>query len=75
MINYYGILAIYNFEMARAIRTIGQTVASPVISTALYFVVFGSAIGIRIGDIDNNTLRSFHCSGTNNVSCIGTKYC
>lgn len=45
MINYYGILAIYNFEMARAIRTIGQSVASPVISTALYFVVFGSTIG------------------------------
>lgn len=51
--NLYGIRAIYNFEMARMKRTIMQSVLSPVISTCLYFVVFGSAIGSRMGNIDN----------------------
>ncbi|HET8801320.1 MAG TPA: ABC transporter permease [Marinobacter sp.] len=51
--NLYGIRAIYNFEMARMKRTIMQSVLSPVISTCLYFVVFGSAIGSRMGSIDN----------------------
>jgi ABC-2 type transport system permease protein len=63
MINYYGILAIYNFEMARAIRTIGQTIASPVISTALYFIVFGSAMGSRIGNIGNVDYGAFIVPG------------
>ena len=63
MINYYGILAIYNFEMTRAFRTIGQTIASPVISTALYFVVLGSAMGNRIGDIDNVHYGAFIVPG------------
>ena len=52
--NLYGIRAIYNFEMARMKRTIMQSVLSPVISTCLYFVVFGSAIGSRMGRNDNN---------------------
>ena len=43
--NIHGIRAIYKFEMARMWRTLMQSVASPVISTSLYFVVFGSAIG------------------------------
>ena len=43
--NFYAIRAIYLFEMARAWRTLMQSVLSPVISTSLYFVVFGSAIG------------------------------
>ena len=50
--NLYGVKAIYKFEMARMKRTIMQSVLSPVISTCLYFVVFGSAIGSRMGDID-----------------------
>ncbi len=49
--NLYGVKAIYKFEMARMKRTIMQSVLSPVISTCLYFVVFGSAIGSRMGDI------------------------
>ncbi|GGC71543.1 ABC transporter permease [Marinobacter halophilus] len=49
--NLYGVKAIYNFEMARMKRTLMQSVLSPVISTCLYFVVFGSAIGSRMGDI------------------------
>lgn len=69
--NHHGILAIYNFEMARAIRTIGQTVSSPAISTALYFVVFGSAIGNRIGDIDNIHYGSFIVPGLIMLAVLG----
>jgi len=61
--NYHGIWAIYNFDMARAVRTIGQTIASPVISTSLYFVVFGSAMGNRIGDIDGVAYGAFIVPG------------
>jgi len=50
--NYTAVLAIYSFEMARTFRTLGQSIASPVISTTLYFIVFGSAIGSRIANID-----------------------
>ena len=46
-VNFYSIKAIYTFEMARTWRTLMQSIASPVISTSLYFVVFGSAIGSR----------------------------
>ncbi len=49
--NWYGMKAIYYFEMARTWRTLMQSIASPVLSTSLYFVVFGSAIGSRMGDI------------------------
>ena len=49
--NIFAIKAIYKFELARTWRTLLQSIASPVISTALYFVVFGSAIGSRMGDI------------------------
>ena len=50
--NTLGIRAIYKFEMGRTLRTIGQSIASPVISTVLYFIVFGSAIGSRMQAID-----------------------
>ena len=50
--NIHAVKAIYQFEMARAWRTIFQSVVSPVLSTTLYFVVFGSAIGSRISEID-----------------------
>ena len=43
--NYYGFKAIYVHEMNRFLRTVGQSILSPVISTSLYFVVFGSVIG------------------------------
>ena len=46
--NIRGIRAIYTFEMGRTLRTLGQSIASPVLSTMLYFIVFGSAIGSRI---------------------------
>ena len=47
--NGYGVWAIYRFEMARALRTVWQSLVTPVITTALYFVVFGSAIGRSSG--------------------------
>ena len=52
MINYQAIRVIYKFEMLRAWHTLLQTIASPVISTSLYFVVFGAAIGSRIEHIE-----------------------
>jgi ABC-2 type transport system permease protein len=50
--NVHAIKAIYVFEMARTFRTLLQSIASPVISTSLYFIVFGSAIGARMAEID-----------------------
>jgi len=61
--NIKGIIAIYKYEMSRTFRTFGQSIASPVLSTALYFIVFGSAIGSRIGDIDGVSYPSFIVPG------------
>ena len=61
--NLYGAKAIYKFEMARMKRTVMQSVLSPVISTCLYFVVFGSAIGSRMGDIDNISYGAYIIPG------------
>lgn len=61
--NIHSIHAIYKFEMARAMRTLGQTVASPVISTCLYFVVFGSAIGSRMIAIEGVSYAAFIIPG------------
>ena len=61
--NFYAITAIYKFEMARTFRTLLQSIISPVISTALYFVVFGSAIGSRMEQIENIEYGSFIVPG------------
>lgn len=61
--NWYAIRAIYRFEMARALRTLGQSIASPVISTSLYFVVFGAAIGSRMVSIDGVSYGAFLVPG------------
>ncbi|ACY15640.1 ABC transporter permease [Haliangium ochraceum] len=61
--NWYGVRAIYRFEMARTFRTITQSLASPVLSTSLYFVVFGTAIGGRVGDIDGVSYGAFIIPG------------
>ncbi len=61
--NYRGIQAIYKYEMARTFRTLTQSIASPVLSTILYFIVFGSAIGSRIEDIDGINYSSFLVPG------------
>jgi len=61
--NFYAIRAIYLFEMARAWRTLMQSVLSPVISTSLYFVVFGSAIGSHMVDIDGVSYGAYIMPG------------
>lgn len=61
--NWYAIRAIYKFEMARTFRTLLQSIASPVISTSLYFVVFGSAIGSRMVAIDGISYGAFIVPG------------
>ena len=59
--NIYGIRAIYRFEMARTFRTLAESVAAPVLTTSLYFVVFGNAIGSRMGDIEPSSYRASSC--------------
>ena len=61
--NFAAVRAIYKFEMARTWRTIMQSVISPVISTSLYFVVFGAAIGSRIEEIDGVSYGAFIVPG------------
>lgn len=61
--NLHAIRAIYRFEMARTFRTITQSIASPVLSTSLYFVVFGAAIGSRMGDIGGVSYGAFIIPG------------
>ncbi len=61
--NLYAVRAIYRFEMARTWRTITQSIISPVLSTALYFVVFGAAIGSRIDTVGGVTYGAFIVPG------------
>ena len=61
--NVHAIRAIYHFEMARTFRTLMQSIASPVLSTALYFVVFGAAIGARMGTVDGVSYGAFIVPG------------
>lgn len=61
--NWYAIKAIYLFEMNRAFRTLTQSIASPVLSTSLYFVVFGAAIGSRMGQVDGVSYGAFIIPG------------
>ena len=61
--NFRGVLAIYKFEMARTGRSLFQSVVSPVISTCLYFVVFGSAIGSRISEVEGVSYGTFIVPG------------
>jgi len=61
--NWHAIRAIYRFEMARTFRTLTQSIASPVLSTSLYFVVFGAAIGSRMGNVDGISYGAFIIPG------------
>ena len=61
--NFHAVRAIYRFEMARTWRTLLQSIASPVISTSLYFVVFGAAIGSRMVDVDGVSYGAFIVPG------------
>ena len=61
--NGHAVAAIYRFEMARTFRTLLQSIVSPVISTSLYFVVFGSAIGSRITEVEGISYGAFIVPG------------
>ena len=61
--NWHGVKAIYQFEMARTWRTLMQSIIAPVISTSLYFVVFGAAIGGRIQEVDGVSYGAFIVPG------------
>jgi ABC-2 type transport system permease protein len=61
--NFHGVRAIYVFELGRTWRTLFQSIASPVLSTALYFIVFGSAIGSRMQAIDGVAYGAFIVPG------------
>src|SRR5476651_950684 len=69
--NIRGIQAIYRFEMGRTLRTIGQSIASPVISTVLYFIVFGSAIGSRMQTINGIPYGAFIVPGLIMLTVLG----
>jgi ABC-2 type transport system permease protein len=61
--NWHAVRSIYLFEMARALRTLGQSILAPVLSTSLYFVVFGSAIGSRIQEVNGTSYGAFIVPG------------
>jgi ABC-2 type transport system permease protein len=61
--NFHAINAIYRFEMARTRRTLFQSIVSPVLSTSLYFIVFGAAIGSRISEVDGVSYGAFIVPG------------
>jgi ABC-2 type transport system permease protein len=68
--NIHGIRAIYGFEMARTFRTLLQSIAAPVLSTSLYFIVFGSAIGSRMTAIDGVSYGAFIVPGLTMLSIL-----
>lgn len=61
--NLPAVRAIYRFEMARTFRTLTQSIVSPVLSTSLYFIVFGTAIGSRMGEIGGTSYGAFIIPG------------
>ncbi|UNK47985.1 ABC transporter permease [Lysobacter sp. S4-A87] len=61
--NFHAIRAIYRFEMARTFRTLMESIVSPVLSTSLYFVVFGAAIGARMGEVGGVSYGAFIIPG------------
>lgn len=61
--NLHAIRAIYRFEMARTFRTLTESLVSPVLTTSLYFIVFGAAIGSRMGDVDGISYGAFIIPG------------
>lgn len=69
--NIHGVVAIYKFEMRRFFNTIVQSLLAPVISTSLYFIVFGSAIGSRMTDIDGISYGAFIIPGLTMLSVLG----
>ena len=71
--NLRAIAAIYRFEMGRTFRTLGQSVLSPVLTTSLYFVVFGAAIGSRMDDQAEEIRRDLKSSRRGPVTVMVTE--
>lgn len=71
MMNFQAIRAIYIFEMARTWRTLMESIASPILTTSLYFIVFGAAIGSRMGDIDGISYAAYIIPGLLMLSLLG----
>ena len=69
--NIHAVKAIYRFEMARTFRTLVQSIAAPVISTSLYFIVFGSAIGARMGNVGGVEYGAFIVPGLVMLTLLG----
>lgn len=69
--NYYSIRAIFKFEMRRFFATVVQSLLAPVISTSLYFIVFGSAIGSKMNEIDGTQYGAFIVPGLTMLSVLG----
>src|SRR6185312_982750 len=70
MMNVYAIKSIYGFELARTWRTLMQSILSPVLSTSLYFIVFGAAIGSRIASVDGISYGAFIVPGLMMLSIL-----
>ena len=68
--NFGGVWAIYRYELSHTVRTIWQSVATPVITTGLYFVVFGSAIGSRMREVDGVSYGAFIVPGLMMLSLL-----
>jgi ABC-2 type transport system permease protein len=68
--NHHAVSAIYRFEMARALRTVLQSVVTPVVTTSLYFVVFGAAIGSRVSQVGGVPYGSFIVPGLMMLSLV-----
>lgn len=68
--NLHAVRAIYTFEMSRTFRTLVQSIVSPVLSTSLYFIVFGSAIGTRMTEIDGVAYAAFLVPGLTMLSVL-----
>src|SRR4051812_35356136 len=68
--NLHAIRAIYSFEMTRFFRTVMQSLLAPVVSTSLYFIVFGSAIGSRMAAIDDISYGAFIVPGLTMLSVL-----
>ena len=73
--NWHGMGAIYRFEMARAGRTLWQSLVTPVITTALYFVVFGAALGSRMTAMEGVSFGSFNAAFSSGLySAISARF-
>jgi ABC-2 type transport system permease protein len=68
--NLHGVRAIYVFELSRWLRTLGQSILAPVVSTSLYFVVFGSAIGSRMASVGGISYGAFLVPGLMMLSVL-----